>query len=102
MKRLVLLAACLFCFSVSAFAAIDLNTASQAELEAIEGIGPVKAKAIIDYRTKNGPFKTVGQLDKVKGFGKASIKKIKGDVTVGKNTIKQDVVVKPSADPKKP
>lgn len=102
MKRIVLLAACLFCFNAGVFASADLNTATQTELEAINGIGPVKAKAIIDYRTKNGPFKSVGQLDKVRGFGKASIRKIKGDVTVGKNTIKQELVVKPAGGPKKP
>lgn len=102
MKRIVLLLACLFCFNASVFASVDLNTASQAELEAIDGIGPVKAKAIVDYRTKNGPFKSVGQLDKVKGFGKALVNKIKGDVTVGKNTIKQEVVVKPAGEAKKP
>lgn len=96
MKRIVLLLACLFCFNATVYASVDLNTASQAELEAIDGIGPVKAKAIIDYRTKHGRFKTVGQLDKVKGFGKATVKKIKGEVTVGKNTIRQDVMVKPA------
>ena len=101
MKRSVLLVACLFCFNTGVFASVDLNTASQAELEAIDGIGPVKAKAIIDYRSKNGPFKSVGQLDKVKGFGKASVKKIKGEVTVGKTSIKQEVLVKP-AEAKKP
>lgn len=101
MKRSVLLIACLFCFNTGVFASVDLNTASQAELEAIDGIGPVKAKTIIDYRSKNGPFKSVGQLDKVKGFGKASVKKIKGEVTVGKTSIKQEVLVKP-AEAKKP
>lgn len=102
MKSIFLAFACLICFSGPSLAAVDLNTASQAELEAIDGIGPVKAKAIIDYRSKNGPFKSVGQLDKVKGFGKASVKKIKGDVTVDKTTIKQEVIVKPTAETKKP
>lgn len=101
MNRFAFAFVCLFCFASPSFAAIDLNTATQAELEALDGIGPVKAKAIIAYRTKNGPFKSVGQLDKVKGFGKASVKKIKGDVTVGKTTIKQEVIGKP-AETKKP
>jgi competence protein ComEA len=62
--------------------AVDLNKATQAELEALKGIGEVKAKAIIDYRTKNGPFKSADDLDKVKGVGKGIIAKIGGDVTI--------------------
>lgn len=106
MKKLLMLLLCCFAFSQYAFAAIDANTATQAELEAIDGIGPAKAKAIIDYRSKNGPFKSLNELDKVKGFGKTTIKKLKGDLIVSrpadgnKPTIKQDVVVRPET--KKP
>ena len=57
----------------AAFAAVDLNTASQQELESVKGIGPAKAKAILDYRTKNGPFKAVDDLAKVPGFGAKSV-----------------------------
>lgn len=63
---------------------VDINTASQAELESVIGIGPEKAKAIIDYRTKNGPFKTKAQLDNVKGFGEKSIDRFGNDLTVGR------------------
>jgi len=38
-------------------AAVNVNTASSAELEALPGIGPAKAKAIVEYRQKNGAFK---------------------------------------------
>jgi len=69
--------------SVSAWAAVDINSASQSELEAVKGIGPAKAKAIMEYRQKNGPFKTMDALSKVKGFGKASLAKLKGELTVG-------------------
>ena len=69
--------------AASAFAAVDLNTATQEQLEAVKGIGPAKAKAIIEYRTKNGAFKTLDDLDKVKGFGKKSIDKLKNDLSVG-------------------
>lgn len=64
-------------------AAVDLNTATQSELESVKGLGPAKAKAIIEYRQKNGPFKSVNDLDKVKGFGQASIRKLASELTVG-------------------
>lgn len=68
--------------AVPAFAEVNLNTATQAELEAVKGIGPAKAKAILAYRTKNGAFKSVDDLAKVKGFGKASVNKLKGQFIV--------------------
>ena len=66
----------------TAWAAVNINTATQSELESVKGLGPSKAKAIIDYREKNGAFKSMDELDKVKGFGKASIEKLKGELTV--------------------
>lgn len=69
--------------STHAFAAVDLNTATQAQLEGVSGIGPSKAKAILDYRSKNGGFKTVDELDKVPGFGKATLDRIRGELAVG-------------------
>jgi competence protein ComEA len=68
--------------AVPAFAAVNLNTATQAELEAVKGIGPAKAKAILAYREQNGSFKSLDDLAKVKGFGKASASKLKGQLTV--------------------
>lgn len=69
--------------SASAWAAIDLNTATQSELESVKGIGPAKAKQIVEHRQKNGPFKNVDALAEVKGFGKASVAKIKQELVVG-------------------
>lgn len=66
-----------------AYAAVDINTATQSELEAVKGLGPAKAKAIITYRESKGGFKTLDELDNVKGFGKASIDKLKADLAVG-------------------
>ncbi len=80
---LVLLSAVAFSLSASVWAAVDLNNASQAELETVKGIGPAKAKAIIDYRTKNGSFKSIDDLDKVPGFGKKTVDAVKKDITVG-------------------
>lgn len=65
-----------------AFAAVNLNTATASDLDGIKGIGPSKAKAIIDYRSKNGPFKSVEDLKNVKGFGEKSIAKLKAELTV--------------------
>ncbi|WP_081686871.1 ComEA family DNA-binding protein [Chitinilyticum litopenaei] len=70
-------------FCASALAAVDLNTASQQQLEALNGIGPEKAKAIIEYRSKNGPFKTTEDVMKVPGIKEGTYAKIKAEVTVG-------------------
>lgn len=84
MKKLlfVLLTAITFSLgNISAFAATDLNTATLTELQKVNGIGPKKAEAIIEYRKKT-PFKSVDELDKVPGFGKATVEKVKGELTV--------------------
>lgn len=81
MKKLLLLLA--LTFSLTAQAAVDLNTASQAELESVNGIGPKKALAIIEYRTKHGPFKSVDDLDNVPGFGAKTVAEVKKSATVG-------------------
>ncbi|WP_213778412.1 helix-hairpin-helix domain-containing protein [Caballeronia sp. dw_276] len=74
LKKLLML---FLAFSLSmgaAFAATDVNTADQASLEAIKGLGPVKSKAIIDERTANGPFKDADDLaNRVKGLGTKSV-----------------------------
>ena len=69
--------------SVQAFAAVNINTATQSQLEAVKGLGPVKAKAIISHRETNGKFKSVDDLDNVKGFGKASVNKLREQLTTG-------------------
>jgi len=45
-----------------AFAAVDINSASEVELDKIKGVGPAKAKAIADERKKNGPFKNLDDV----------------------------------------
>ncbi|WP_286239753.1 ComEA family DNA-binding protein [Neptuniibacter halophilus] len=64
-------------FSLPALAEpIDLNTATAQQLSAgLDGVGPAKAKAIIDYRETNGPFTSVDQLTEVEGIGQATLKK---------------------------
>jgi competence protein ComEA len=62
---------------------ININTASVDELDTLSGIGPVIAKAIIDYRTKHGPFQKIEDIDAVTGIGDALFEKIKDHITVG-------------------
>lgn len=82
MKR-ILIAIMLCLASISlAFAAVNINTATVDELDAVKGIGPSKAKAIVDYRSKNGQFKSLDDLKGVKGFGEKSIARLRGELTV--------------------
>ena len=62
---------------------ININTASVEELDKLPGIGPSIAGAIIDYRTANGPFKQIEDINEVKGIGDALFAKIKESITVG-------------------
>ena len=65
-----------------AFAAVNINTATPAELDGVKGIGPSKAQAIVDYRTKNGPYKSLDDLKNVKGFGDKSLARLKGELSI--------------------
>jgi competence protein ComEA len=82
MKKLFFLIV-MFVLASSVYAAVNINTATQAELETLQGIGPAKAKAIVNYRKKNGPFKSPGDLEKVNGIGPATMKQLRKDITVG-------------------
>ena len=64
---------------------ININTASLAELDALPGIGPSKAQAIIDYRTMNGDFQALEDIMNVSGIGQATFDDIKGLITIGSN-----------------
>lgn len=63
-------------------AKININTASQTELQSLPGIGEVTAERIVTYRTDNGPFKTIDNIVKVKGIGKKSFEKIRDLIAV--------------------
>ncbi len=61
---------------------LDLNTASQAELEALPEIGPTRAQAIVEYREENGPFDYVEELVDVPGIGESTLESVLDYLTV--------------------
>lgn len=61
---------------------VNLNTASETELDALPGVGPVTAKAIIEWRSRSGGFSSVDQLGEVDGIGPARLAKLRDLVTV--------------------
>ena len=62
--------------------AININTASANELQALPGIGAKTATRILEYRQKNGPFKKVEELMNVRGVGEKNFLKLKAQITV--------------------
>ncbi len=62
---------------------LDLNAATASELDALPGIGPAKAQAIIEDRQANGPYESVEQLTRVKGIGTKLLDKLKPYVRAG-------------------
>ena len=64
--------------------AIDINTATAKELEALKGIGAKKAEAIVKYRTEHGAFQSVDELRKVRGIGPKILSDNKDKLAVGK------------------
>ena len=61
---------------------ININRATLRQLDALDGIGPVIAGRIIEYRKKNGSFLTVDDLQKVSGIGAAKFAQIKSKVRI--------------------
>jgi competence protein ComEA len=62
---------------------ININTASQVELETLSGIGPVIANAIIQFRLEHGPYKVIDDIQAVSGIGPVVFEKIKPFITIG-------------------
>lgn len=63
-------------------AKVNINRATQTELETLSGIGPSMANKIIDYRNKNGKFSSIDELKNVPGIGEAKFESIREYVVV--------------------
>lgn len=61
---------------------VNINTASQEELDTLPGIGPSIASKIIDYREQNGKFNSIEEIKEVSGIGEAKYEKIKDSITI--------------------
>ena len=82
---------------------VNINTADATALaKALNGVGPAKAKAIVSYREKNGPFKTVDQLAMVEGITQKLIDKNRADIKLGAEKAAAQPAAQPAAKPAKP
>lgn len=61
---------------------VNINIATEEDLQTLTGIGPSKAAAIIEYREKNGQFKETEQLMEISGIGEKTFEKLKEQITV--------------------
>lgn len=61
---------------------ININTATVSELMTLDGIGEVKAKAIVEYREQNGYFKSINDITLVKGIGEKTLEKNRDKIIV--------------------
>ena len=101
MKKFLFALAIWFAFSGLALAAVNINTATKEELMTVKGIGEKRAQEIIDYRKKNGNFKSVDDLEKVPGIGPGMMKQIRSEVTVTGKTSTDKAATKAADDKSK-
>jgi len=79
--RSIFLVASMLCSALAFAAPVNINTAnSETIAKSLNGIGPGKAAAIVQYRTEKGPFKSVEELKLVKGIGQKILEKVKTDI----------------------
>ncbi|MBM3319099.1 MAG: helix-hairpin-helix domain-containing protein [Candidatus Eisenbacteria bacterium] len=67
-------------------ARVDLNRDGAPALETLPGIGPKKARLIVEWREAHGPFRSLGDLDRVPGIGRKTIERIAPLVTIEDRT----------------
>ncbi len=86
MKKMIYTVLLLLAWSFNAQAVVNINTATAEQLESLNGIGPAKAEAIVEYRKKNGNFKSVDDLNNVPGIGDKTMAKLRPELTINGTT----------------
>jgi competence protein ComEA len=82
---------------------VNINTADATALaKALSGVGPAKARAIVSYREKNGPFKSADQLAMVEGISQKLIDKNRADIRLGNDKGAEKAGVSTAAPAAKP
>jgi competence protein ComEA len=89
MRKLLIIISAPLIFAGGVHAAVNINTATQQELQTLSGITSAKAKAIIEYRSKAGKFRTAEDLTKVDGLNPRylDMKQLYKDVSVSGPTV---------------
>lgn len=96
MKKFLFIIVSLLSFSW-ALAQVNINTATAQELQTLNGIGPSKAAAIVEYRNANGPFKSPEDIKNVRGIGNGIYQKISSEITVGNGQAARTPAARPAA-----
>ncbi len=96
MKKFLFIIVSLLSFSW-ALAQVNINTATAQELQTLNGIGPSKAAAIVEYRNANGPFKSPEDIKNVRGIGNGIYQKISSEITVGNGQAAHTPAASPAA-----
>ncbi|HET7313589.1 ComEA family DNA-binding protein [Salinisphaera sp.] len=73
-------------YATAALAAVNVNTASADQLQTLDGIGSVKAQAIVADREANGNYESLDQLTRVDGIGDKTVAGLRSEATVGDDT----------------
>lgn len=85
-------------FSGVVLAQVNINTASVEELQTLQGIGAKKAADIVAYREAHGAFKSIAELENVKGIGKATVDKLSGEIVVDGGVSTKKAAVESAAE----
>jgi len=85
-KKLVMMMMLALSLNLAAADPVNINSADKQTLMQIKGVGEKRADAIIAWREKNGPFKSVAQLTEIDGIGPSLVETNKDLLTVGNTT----------------